>query len=227
MARIPKPPAGPRPIETLVHADSRRNIPTAEYQSIAQQIEEVKPFEPARYRRATPLAKGETRERNADLDPQIIWRGARITLSQAQRQQLQETGEVELGDAQLVWRGKDAQDWSDLVVNPPPIYIQEKVQPKAIIEGIRKESRTRAEAQTDAPDLFADFNGLNDPEARLEFYQHDQHWSNRMILGDSLQVTASLAEREGLRGKVQCIYFDRPMGSGSTVIGRSARRAGT
>ena len=172
----------------------------------------VAPFKPARYQRATPLAKGETRERNADLDPQIVWRGMRITLSQAQRKQLQETGEVELGDAQLVWRGKDTQDWSDLVVNPPPIYIQEKVQPKAIIEGIRKESRARAEAKTDAPDLFADFNGLDDPEARLEFYQHDQHWSNRMILGDSLQVMASLAEREGLRGKVQCIYFDPPYG---------------
>ena len=121
---------------------------------------EVKPFEPARYKRMTSLAKGETRERNADLDPQIVWRGMRITLSQAQREQLQETGEVELGDAQLVWRGKDTQDWSDLVVNPPPIYIQEKVQLKAIIEGIRKEARARAEARTDAPDLFADLNGL-------------------------------------------------------------------
>jgi adenine-specific DNA-methyltransferase len=190
MPRRPKAPAGPRPIETLVHADSRRNIPTAEFQSIAQQMEEVAPFKPAHFERATPLAKGEARERNADLDPQIVWRGMRITLSQAQRKQLQETGEVELGDAQLVWRGKDTQDWSDLVVNPPPIYIQEKVQPKAIIEGLRKESRTRAEA-TEPPDLFGDFNGLNDPEARLEFYQHDQHWSNRMILGDSLQVMAS------------------------------------
>ncbi len=212
MPRPPKPPAAPRPIETLRHADSRRNIPTAEFQSIAQQMEEVAPFKPTHYGRATPLAKGETRERNADLDPQIVWRGMRITLSQAQRKQLQETGEVELGDAQLVWRGKDTQDWSDLVVNPPPIYIQEKVQPKAIIEGIRKESRARADAKSEAPDLFADFNGLDDPEARLEFYQHDQHWSNRMILGDSLQVMASLAERECLRGKVQCIYVDPPYG---------------
>ena len=212
MPRPPKPQAGPRPIETLVHADTRRNIPTAEFQSIAQQIEESDPFEPARYKRATPLAKGETRERNPDLDPQIVWRGMRITLTLAQRKQLQETGEVELGDAQLVWRGKDTQDWSDLVVSPPPIYIQEKVQPKAIIEGIRKESRARAEAAADAPDLFGDFNGLDDPEARLEFYQHDQHWSNRMILGDSMQVMTSLAEREGLRGKVQCIYFDPPYG---------------
>src|SRR5690348_4454015 len=159
MARAPKPPAGPRPIETLRHADSRSNIPTAEFQSIAQQMEETAPFKPAHYMRAMPLTKGETRERNADLDPQIVWRGVRITLSQAQRKRLQETGEVELGDAQLVWRGKDTQDWSDLVVNPPPIYIQEKVQPKAIIEGVRKESRARTEAAAGVPDLFSDFNG--------------------------------------------------------------------
>src|SRR5580658_150558 len=212
MPRPPKSSKGPRPVETLVHADTRRNIPTAEFQSIAQQMEERAPVTPVHYPRASPLATGETRPRDADLDPQLIWRGVRIRLTAAQRAQLQETGEVELGDAQLVWRGKDTQDWSDLVVNPPPIYIQEKVHPKAIIDGLRKEARARAEATTDAPDLFADFNGLTDPEARLEFYQHDQHWSNRMILGDSLQVMASLAEREGLRGKVQCIYFDPPYG---------------
>lgn len=98
------------------------------------------------------------------------------------------------------------------MVNPPPIYIQEKVHPKAIIDGLRKEARARARETEVAPDLFADFNGLDDPEERLEFYQHEQHWSNRMILGDSLQVMASLAEREGLRGKVQAIYFDPPYG---------------
>ena len=212
MPRAPKPPSAPRPVEALIHAESRRNIPTAEFQSIAQQLEEAAPVPPARYPRPTPLPSGETRPRDADLDPQIIWRGARIRITDAQRQQLQDTGEIELGEAQLVWRGKDTQDWSDLVVNPPPIYIQEKIHPKAIIDGLRKEAGARAEAANDAPDLFADFNGLDDPEARLEFYQHDQHWSNRMILGDSLQVMASLAEREGLRGKVQCIYFDPPYG---------------
>jgi len=97
-------------------------------------------------------------------------------------------------------------------VNAPPIYIQEKVHPKAIIDGLRREALNRAKAGPSeaAPDLFGDFHGLDDPEARLEFYQHDQHWSNRFILGDSLQVMAILAEREGLRGKVQCIYFDPP-----------------
>jgi adenine-specific DNA-methyltransferase len=59
--------------------------------------------------------------------------------------------------------------------------------------------------------LFADFNGI-EPDQRAEFYQHDGHWSNRMILGDSMQVMASLAERESLRNKVQCIYFDPPYG---------------
>jgi adenine-specific DNA-methyltransferase len=61
-------------------------------------------------------------------------------------------------------------------------------------------------------DLFADFNGMPKGVDKTEFYQHDQNWSNRMILGDSLQVMASLAEREGLRGRVQCIYLDPPYG---------------
>jgi len=116
-------------------------------------------------------------------------------------------------DPQLVWRGKDEQDWSDLIVSAPPLYIQEKVHPKVIIDDLKRESKTRAdEAAPPMADLFADFNGLRDAEAATEFYQHDQHWSNRMISGDSLSVMASLAEREGLRGQVQCIYFDPPYG---------------
>ena len=113
-------------------------------------------------------------------------------------------------DPQLVWRGKDVLDWSDLVVEAPPLYIQEKIHPKALIEDLKRASGKRREPET-GPDLFADFNGL-DPEKRTEFYAHDQHWSNRMILGDSLKVMASLAEREGLKGKVQCIYIDPPYG---------------
>ena len=120
-------------------------------------------------------------------------------------------------DPQLVWRGKDEQNWSDLVVQAPPLFIQEKVHPKALINDLLRHSKT-AEAERLAResgfqvDLFADFNGLPSEDARTEFYQHDANWSNRMILGDSLQVMASLAEREGLRGKVQCIYLDPPYG---------------
>ena len=116
-------------------------------------------------------------------------------------------------DPQLVWRGKDEQDWSDLVVHAPPLYIQEKVHPKVLIDDLLRTSKERAHDDGAlTPDLFADFNGIPKGVDKTEFYQHDQNWSNRMILGDSLQVMASLAEREGLRGKVQCIYFDPPYG---------------
>jgi adenine-specific DNA-methyltransferase len=157
-------------VEMLKHdADKRKNIPTAEFQSVLEKEQQAP--KKVRY------------PRNTDLDPQ------------------------------LVWRGKDDQDWSDLVVHAPPLYIQEKVQPKVLVDDLL---RTTKEHEHDSgeltPDLFADFNGIPKGVDKTEFYQHDQNWSNRMILGDSLQVMASLAEREGLRGKVQCIYFDPPYG---------------
>src|SRR5437660_1056665 len=154
-------------IEALRHEEAtRKNIPTAEYQSVLQKETQ----EPVRlaYER-----------RNRDLDPQ------------------------------LVWRGKDEQDWSDLVVHAPSLYIQEKVHPKVLIDDLLTQSQ---QDQPAVADLFADFNGMPAGADKTDFYQHDQNWSNRMILGDSLQVMASLAEREGLRGRVQCIYFDPPYG---------------
>ena len=157
-------------VQTLMHDEaSRKNIPTAEYQSVMR-AEDLSPIRVAYERR------------NRDLDPQ------------------------------LVWRGKDEQDWSDLVVPAPPLYIQEKVHPKVLIDDLERQTKSGQTASASQFDLFADFNGLPSEEARTEFYRHDAHWSNRMILGDSLQVMASLAERESLRGKVQCIYIDPPYG---------------
>ena len=115
-------------------------------------------------------------------------------------------------DPQLVWRGKDEQDAHDLVVSAPPLFIQEKVHPKVLMDDLMRLSEEGTQPVEYQIDLFSDFNGLHDMEARTEFYQHEQNWSNRMILGDSLQVMASLSEREGLRGKVQCIYIDPPYG---------------
>ena len=177
-----KDPSIGKIVASITHTEAtRRNIPTAELQSLVA-AEDAAPRQ-VRFPRQTPLPQGETRPRNPDLDPQ------------------------------LVWRGKDQQDWSDLVAPAPPLYIQEKIHPKAIIDDLRRQTQARrAEAVGAQTALFDDFNGLPDPEARLEFYQHDQHWSNRFILGDSLQVMASLAEKEGLRGQVQCIYFDPPYG---------------
>jgi adenine-specific DNA-methyltransferase len=111
-------------------------------------------------------------------------------------------------DPQLVWKGKDKQDAKPLEVPVVPIHVQEKIHSQAIVEDVK------AWAMQGKPvcDLFADFNGLDDFAKKLEFYQHDQHWTNRLILGDSLLVMASLAEKERLRGQVQCIYFDPPYG---------------
>ena len=112
-------------------------------------------------------------------------------------------------DPQLIWRGKSYDD--ELEVQAPPLFIQEKVHPKALIDDLK---RLRAEGEEPGAQagLFDDFNGLPSPEARTEFYEHEANWSNRMILGDALQVMASLASRERLRGQVQCIYIDPPYG---------------
>jgi adenine-specific DNA-methyltransferase len=101
------------------------------------------------------------------------------------------------------------------VVNAPPLYIQEKIHPKVLIDDLKRRSKEERISQTGYAEqigLFDTIKGDASEGAKTEFYQHDQNWSNRMILGDSLQVMTSLAEREGLRGKVQCIYFDPPYG---------------
>ncbi|MCI0663176.1 MAG: UvrD-helicase domain-containing protein [Acidobacteria bacterium] len=83
-------------------------------------------------------------------------------------------------DPQLVWRGKDEHDWSDLVVHAPPLYIQEKVHPKVLIDDLLRRSKTTEKGDSAQPDLFADFNGLPDGDAKTEFYQHDANWANRL-----------------------------------------------
>ena len=187
MARKTKPTTG-KTVEALRYRRdeaTRKNIPTAEYQSVLD--EEAQDPVRVAYER-----------RNRDLDPQ------------------------------LVWRGKDEQDWSDLVVHAPPLYIQEKVHPKALIDDLLRQTwATRHDTPGTQPDLFADFNGLPEGADQTDFYQHDQNWSNRIILGDSLQVMASLAEREGLRGRSSASTSTRPTGSSSTATSSGARPAAT
>jgi adenine-specific DNA-methyltransferase len=118
-------------------------------------------------------------------------------------------------DPQLVWKAKypPARDIADadldLIADAPPIYIQEKVDPRVLIENLRR----TVQRQDEEPELalFDMFDGLDELDA-VEYYRHAANWSNRMVLGDSLQVMASLAEREQLRGKVQMIYIDPPYG---------------
>ena len=116
-------------------------------------------------------------------------------------------------DPQLVWKGKyeadDPENGTDLVADAPPIFIQEKIDPRVLIENLRR----TAKSQEPEPEftLFDTFDGLDELDL-VDYYRHPANWSNRMILGDSLQVMASLAEREDLRGKVQMIYIDPPYG---------------
>ncbi|MBL0003905.1 MAG: site-specific DNA-methyltransferase [Actinomycetales bacterium] len=116
-------------------------------------------------------------------------------------------------DPQLIWRGKypdgDPALAGDLVADAPPIYIQEKVDPRVLVENLRQTARA-GEVEPELT-LFDTFDGLDELDA-VEFYRHEANWSNRMILGDSLQVMASMAERENLRGRVQMIYIDPPYG---------------
>lgn len=160
-------------ISAITHDDAtRKNIPTAELQSVMRQEVQA----PVRVAYA---------KRNPDLDPQLVWRGK--------------------------YDGDDA-----LSIMAPPLYIQEKVHPKALVEDLLREAAAAKAAEaaqaTQQLSLFGDFNGIPDGVDKTDFYQHDQNWTNRMVLGDSLQVMASLAEREGLRGQVQCIYLDPPYG---------------
>ena len=112
-------------------------------------------------------------------------------------------------DPQLVWKGKDEQDRKDLTVPVVPVYIQEKIHPQAIIDALPRTEQSAG----DQTSLFADFNGgPQDFAQKIDFYHHEQNWSNRLILGDSLLVMTSLAEKEGLKAKVQAIYIDPPYG---------------
>jgi adenine-specific DNA-methyltransferase len=115
-----------------------------------------------------------------------------------------------LYEPQLVWRGKEELDLAGyLEGNAPPIYIQEKIDPRVLVENLRR-TAARPEEEPEAT-LFDDFDGLGELDL-VDYYRHGANWSNRMILGDSLNVMASLAEREALRGKVQMIYIDPPYG---------------
>ena len=96
-----KKPKTQKEIATLTHEDAKRkNIPTAEYQSVLEKSDQ------------TPIQIAYER-RNRDLDPQ------------------------------LVWRGKDEQDWSDLIAQAPPLYIQEKIHPKVLIDDLLRQSKAR------------------------------------------------------------------------------------
>jgi adenine-specific DNA-methyltransferase len=140
-----------RTVETLIHEEAtRKNTPTAEYQSVMQKDEQSP--RKVGYPRGSTVLDDEKQTRNRDLDPQ------------------------------LVWRGKDQQDWSDLVVHAPPLYIQEKVHPKVLIDDLLRCTAADKPKQAELLNLFDDFNGTPEGVDKTEFYRHDANWGNRMLI---------------------------------------------
>ncbi len=170
-------------VESITHDQEKRpNIPSAEMEGLLKNAQ------------AQPVKVSFPRKNNPDLSPELYTRNPDI-------------------DPQLVWKGKEDEDSSPLTVDAVPIYVQEKILPKAIIESLLRRGREQQVAVGEkAPDLFEDWSQELSPEHLVEFYAHTQKWANRMILGDSLLVMTSLAEKEGLKGQVQCVYCDPPYG---------------
>ncbi len=108
-------------------------------------------------------------------------------------------------DPQLTWAGKREQG-SQFGVSTVPIYQQEKIAPEAII------ARLKQGAALDTQLTFLGTTATEQFEKAVSFYEHEDNWQNRMILGDSLLVMNSLLEKERMRGKVQTIYIDPPYG---------------
>lgn len=134
----------------------------------------------------------------ADALPPLLAKATREALTAEEASLLAEA--LRRHEPWLEWAGKREQP--GFAVDPVALHIHERVSTQAILRAAARQDITR--------DLFAD--PKLDYAQAVRFYKHDVDWSNRLILGDSLQVMASLAQREGLAGKVQMIYLDPPYG---------------
>jgi adenine-specific DNA-methyltransferase len=109
-------------------------------------------------------------------------------------------------DPFLSWAGK-AEGMSFDVQNVS-LHVHERIEPRRIINSFLKGREKKKEQ------LFLFEDPDNDPplSKAVDFYKHDQDWTNRLIAGDSLLVMNSLLKKEGMAGKVQMIYMDPPYG---------------
>jgi len=108
-------------------------------------------------------------------------------------------------DPFLSWAGK--KEGTEFEVQNVSLHIHERIDPKRIIKSFLKDK-----GKPRQPGLFEEPD--NDPPLNkaIDFYRHDQDWTNRLIAGDSLLVMNSLLKKEGMAGKVQMFYFDPPYG---------------
>lgn len=119
-------------------------------------------------------------------------------------------------DPELHWLNKYGNDDREelLKVDIRSLYRHEHISPEMLINRLytAKESEAAQRSLFDTNELFGNALDVEELEKPATYYNHHDGWSNRIIQGDSLLVMASLLEREGMAGKVQCIYFDPPYG---------------
>ena len=124
-------------------------------------------------------------------------------------------------DPELYWLNKYKNDDEDnpdympqLRTDIRSLYKHEDIRPEAIIDSLYELHEHKSESAKLQLDLFGDFEEEQEDELeRLAgYYKHSDNWQNRLIQGDSLLVMNSLLNREGMKGQVQCIYFDPPYG---------------
>lgn len=201
---MPRPkktnPAAPNAgdaIASIKYPAKRKNIPPAglEAQGVLQETPrlryEYNPHLPPNLRSATDAAE-------ADKLPELLAIARKRALTDDEARTLADA--LRRHEPWLEWSGKREKPWFE--VEPVALHMHERISTQAILRVLAREDVER--------DLFAD--PQHDYAKAVQFYQHDVDWANRMILGDSLQVMASLARREDLAGKVQMIYVDPPYG---------------
>jgi len=118
-------------------------------------------------------------------------------------------------DPELFWMNKYGADETDdrLQVDIRSLYRHEHISPELLVNGLYKlKKETNGNGQPTLFDAFGNSFELDELEKPTSYYTHQDGWSNRLIQGDSLLVMTSLLEREGMAGKVQCIYMDPPYG---------------
>ena len=186
-----------RGVEDYRHdAATRKNNPPAGIASHGQVHE--KPRKGYAYNPHLPPRLRFDETGNADQLPELLQKAQQGPLSADEVQIL--AAALKTHSPWLEWAGK--QEAESFAVDPVALHIHERVSAKAIVKVAERENVQR--------ELFAD--PQQEYLEAVQFYQHDVDWTNRLILGDSLTVMSSLAEREDLAGKVQMIYIDPPYG---------------
>lgn len=193
----PAAPTAGDAIASIKYPAKRKNIPPAglEAQGILQETPKIRyeynPHLPPVLRSAADAAE-------TDKLPVLLATARKRALTDDEARTLADA--LRRHEPWLEWSGKREKPWFE--VEPVALHMHERISTQAILRVLAREDVER--------DLFAD--PQHDYAKAVQFYQHDVDWANRMILGDSLQVMASLARREDLAGKVQMIYLDPPYG---------------